>query len=150
MRLYICEKPEVAKHLAAVIEPSNTPKHGYIDCGSGQIVTWCVGHLLSLKDPEDFTPELKQWRLEDLPMRWQVGYKPNPKTKAQLNVVLKLLRSASQVFSATDIDAAGQAIADELFEYAGYPSDSVSRILINDNNPKKNCKSSPTRSCSTK
>ncbi|WP_428775937.1 DNA topoisomerase [Vibrio sp.] len=137
MDLYIAEKPDVGKHIASVINPNSQSKQGYIDCGNNQIVTWCIGHLLALADPEDFNEAYSKWNLADLPMQWPVKYKPNPNTKSQLNVVLRLLKKATRIFSCTDIDAAGQAIADEIFEYAGIDKNNVVRILINDNNPSK-------------
>ncbi|MDF9399145.1 DNA topoisomerase [Vibrio sp. 1180_3] len=137
MELYLTEKPEVGTHLANVINPNSVKHKGYIDCGQNTIVTWCIGHLLSLKDPEDIDERYKKWSIDQLPMSWGVEYKPNPKTQAQLNTVMRLIRKATTIYCATDIDAAGQAIADEIFEYMGIPTANIKRLLINDNNPVK-------------
>ncbi|QFT13389.1 DNA topoisomerase [Vibrio sp. THAF190c] len=137
MDLYVCEKPEVAKHLSAVL--SNNPKKldGYFDCGNGVIVTWAIGHLLALKDPEDFDPTYKKWDLAHLPLQYGIEYKPNPKTRGQLKTVMRLLKQADRIYASTDIDAAGQSISDEVMEYVGINPASAYRVLIDDNNPQK-------------
>lgn len=135
--LYIAEKPEVAGAIAKVINPNAPKKKGFYDCGGNVIVTWAIGHLLALKDPDDFNPEYKKWSLAQLPLRYGVQYKPNPKTSAQLRAVLDLVKSAATIYVATDIDAAGQAIGDEILEYANIDPRTVNRVLINDNNPTK-------------
>lgn len=137
MDLYLCEKPEVAKHLSAVLSDSPKRSNGFYDCGNGVIVTWAIGHLLALKDPEDFNPEYKKWNLDHLPLQYSIDYKPNPKTKGQLNTVMRLLKQADRIFASTDIDAAGQAIADECMEYVGINPSTAYRVLIDDNNPQK-------------
>lgn len=137
MEVYFVEKPEVAKHLSSVLSKSPSKKQGYYDCGGGVYVTWAVGHLLALKDPHDFDSSYKKWSLEQLPMKYGIGYKPNPKTKAQLSVVSKLLKEADIIYAACDIDAAGQSISDEVMSYLNINPASAKRVLINDNNPSK-------------
>ncbi|WP_231870205.1 DNA topoisomerase, partial [Grimontia celer] len=100
-------------------------------------VTWCVGHLLQLTDPENHNDHYKQWSLSHLPIQWPVEYKPKPKTKKQLDVVVRKLKEADQIIISTDIDDAGQHIGDAILEYANLYDDSVERLLINDNHPIK-------------
>lgn len=146
MDLYLAEKPDVAKAIAGVLNPSAKRGKGYFDCGEGRIVTWCVGHLLALQDPEDQDEKYAKWNLDCLPMQWTVQYKPVAKTKTQLNTVSRLMAQSTRIISCTDIDAAGQAIADELFEYFNIDSHKVLRALINDNNPIKIAKALDERS----
>ncbi|MCD6056228.1 MAG: topoisomerase [Gammaproteobacteria bacterium] len=77
MRLFIAEKPSLGRAIAASLP---TPLHyqkGYIKSANGDIVTWCVGHILELAEPEYYDSRYKQWRLEDLPIlpvewKWRV------------------------------------------------------------------------------
>lgn len=137
MDVYLAEKPEVAKHLANVLSNSPSKKNGFFDCGNNVVVTWAIGHLLALKDPEDLNPTYKKWSLADLPLNYAIDFKPNPKTKAQLSTVSRLLKQAHNIYISTDIDAAGQAIGDEVLEYIGINPSTAYRVLINDNNPQK-------------
>ena len=98
MRLFIAEKPSVAKAIAAELGKTGSGA-GYIVCGN-DTVTWCVGHMLEQAEPDVYTSDAiprndkgkKIWRAEDLPIipvQWQL----NPKTdlKDQLLVIGKLL-----------------------------------------------------------
>lgn len=66
MKLIVAEKPSVAKTIAKVIGNSHS-RNGYFECGN-YIVTWCVGHLVSLAVPEDYTDSWANWDLKVLPM----------------------------------------------------------------------------------
>ena len=66
MNLVIAEKPSVAQSIAKVI--GATTKHdGYLE-GSGYLVSWCVGHLVELAEPEEYDGKYEKWRKEDLPI----------------------------------------------------------------------------------
>lgn len=136
MNVYLAEKPEVAGHIAAVLSSKPIKKAGYYECDNGDVVTWCLGHLLTLKDPEDFDPSLKAWSLESLPLQWNISYKVAEGKSKQVKTVVQLLKQATTIVSCTDIDASGQAIADEIFEHYNISSSKIKRALINDNNPK--------------
>lgn len=136
MILYIAEKPEVAKAIAACLSSSPKPNNGYIDCGNNQIVSWCIGHLLTFKMPEELNPAFKQWALHLLPMQLQpLQLKPISKTAPQLKTLLSLIKRATKIFHAGDIDAQGQLLVDEVILYANF-SGLVERVLINDLNTK--------------
>jgi len=64
--LVLAEKPSVARELAKVLN-CNQNGNGFIT-GSKYIVTWALGHLVTLADPETYGDKYKQWRIEDLPM----------------------------------------------------------------------------------
>ena len=75
--LVLAEKPSVARELARVLGCTNKQKH-YIE-GPKYIVTWALGHLIELKMPEDYNPQYKTWRMEDLPIiPRENGAKSNP------------------------------------------------------------------------
>ena len=63
MKLVIAEKPSVAMSLAAVLGATER-KDGYLE-GSGYLVSWCVGHLLELAQPEAYKEQYAKWRYED-------------------------------------------------------------------------------------
>ncbi|MCM1496902.1 MAG: DNA topoisomerase [Clostridium sp.] len=64
--LYIAEKPSVAREFARALKISGGSKDGYIESGDS-IVTWCVGHLVTMSYPEEYDPALKKWTVETLP-----------------------------------------------------------------------------------
>ena len=66
LKLVIAEKPSVAMSLAAVLGATER-KDGYLE-GSGYLVSWCVGHLLELAQPEAYKEQYAKWRYEDLPI----------------------------------------------------------------------------------
>ena len=66
MKLVIAEKPSVAMSLAAVLG-ANEKKDGYLE-GGGYLVSWCVGHLLELAQPEAYGEQYARWRYGDLPI----------------------------------------------------------------------------------
>ena len=134
MKLYIAEKPELAKAIAKGLG-GGSAKAGYIDCGEDR-VTWCFGHLLELYDPEDYDPAHKRWQMDTLPIAmtpWQ--YKPRDKAKKQLKVIEGLLKQANEVVHAGDPDAEGQLLVEEVLGYFGNHKP-VKRLLINDLTPK--------------
>ncbi|MFT3772707.1 MAG: toprim domain-containing protein [Minicystis sp.] len=105
----VAEKPSVARDLARALGASSRGE-GYIH-GNGYVVTWAIGHLVALAQPHEIEPEWKRWRLETLPMlppSWPlVVY---PETKAQFDVVSKILRSPKieRVIAATDAGREGE------------------------------------------
>ncbi len=64
--LYIAEKPSVAREFAKALKISGGSKDGYIESETS-IVTWCVGHLVTMSYPEEYDPALKKWSVETLP-----------------------------------------------------------------------------------
>ena len=66
MKLVLAEKPSVAQSLAKVLG-ANKRCDGYLE-GNGYVVSWCVGHLVELSQPEAYNETYAKWRLEDLPI----------------------------------------------------------------------------------
>lgn len=134
MRLFIAEKPDLAKAIAAALGTSIQRRNGYFECGNGDCITWCFGHMLALWDPEDYDQKYKNWVFEDLPIAhipWRK--KPIHDKKEQIGVIRELLTQASQVVHAGDPDDEGQLLVDELLEFLQCTKP-VKRVLINDNN----------------
>lgn len=139
MRLYIAEKPSLGRALAAVLPHPQRKQEGFIQTGPDACVTWCIGHLLELAEPEDYDPSLKTWRLDALPfIPKQFRFKAKSQTAKQLAVVKKLLKSAKEIIHVGDPDREGQLLVDEVIWEAKLPTSAVAqvkRLLINDLNP---------------
>jgi DNA topoisomerase-3 len=116
----LAEKPSVARDIARVLGAAKSGQ-GYLH-GNGYIVTWAIGHLVSLAQPHEIRPEWRHWRRELLPMlphAWPlVVY---PKTQDQFEVVKKILKSprVSRVVCATDAGREGELIFRYIYEAAG-------------------------------
>ena len=134
MKLIIAEKRNVATAIATAIDGIQESKDGYVKKGD-YYITWASGHLLSLKEPEDYDPKFKKWNIQDLPFNfpnWEL--KPiNAGSKKQLNIIKDLLKECSGVIHACDPDDEGQLIGDEILLYHDYKKP-AERMLINDNN----------------
>ncbi|MBE2898139.1 DNA topoisomerase III [Pasteurellaceae bacterium 20609_3] len=143
MRLFIAEKPSLARAIADVLPKPHKRGDGFIQCGEHDCVTWCIGHLLEQAEPDCYNVEFKRWRLEHLPIvpeRWQLL--PKKSSQKQLNVVLKLIKQADVLVHAGDPDREGQLLVDEVLNFAQLPSAQlaqVKRCLVNDLNPSAVC-----------
>ncbi|OSN00901.1 DNA topoisomerase III [Lonsdalea populi] len=139
MRLFIAEKPSLARAIADVLPKPHRRGEGYIACGQHDVVTWCVGHLLEQAQPDAYDPRYARWALDDLPivpLKWRL--QPRPSVSKQLNAIKKLLQQADDIIHAGDPDREGQLLIDEVLEYLDLPSEKrqrVQRCLINDLNP---------------
>ena len=139
MRLFIAEKPSLARAIADVLPKPQSRGDGFIKCGENDYVTWCVGHLLEQAEPEAYNPIFKQWRLEHLPIipdKWQLI--PRKDVAKQLKIVEKLIHQADELVNAGDPDREGQLLVDEVFSYANLSvekRDQIKRCLISDLNP---------------
>ena len=133
--LFIAEKPDVAKAIAKAIGTNFSTKDGYMTDGKDTI-TWCFGHMMMFKDPEDYDEKYKFWKLEDLPFVFlPYQRKNNPKTSKQLKVIKDLVKQADTIVNAGDPDDEGQLLVDEILREVNNKKP-VKRILINDNNTK--------------
>ncbi|MRT23726.1 DNA topoisomerase III [Enterobacteriaceae bacterium RIT697] len=139
MRLFIAEKPSLARAIADVLPKPHRRGDGYIACGNDQVVTWCVGHLLEQAQPDSYDSRYARWNLADLPIipeKWRL--QPRPSVAKQLKVIEGLLQQASAVVHAGDPDREGQLLVDEVLDYlqlAPEKRQTVQRCLINDLNP---------------
>jgi len=111
MKLCIAEKPSVARDLAQILGAS-TRKEGYFE-GNGYWVSWTFGHLCTLKEPEDYNPNWKQWRVEDLPISpEQFGIKviKDEGVQRQFNVLKSLVAQCEEVINCGDAGQEGELI----------------------------------------
>jgi len=126
MRLFIAEKPSVAKALADELGGPQR-NDGYIVCDNAT-VTWCIGHLLENAEPDEYLSDdipvtgkgTKVWRAQDLPIipsEWIL--KPKKETKKQLNAIGKLLKrkDITEIVNAGDPDREGSLLVDQVLEH---------------------------------
>lgn len=111
MNLVIAEKPSVAQSIAKVIG-ATTKCDGYLE-GSGYLVSWCVGHLVELAEPEEYDGKYEKWRKEDLPIipeKWE--YQVSPGTKKQYQILKDLMKrdDVNCVTNACDAGREGELI----------------------------------------
>ena len=139
MRLFIAEKPSLARAIAEVLPRPHKKEEGCIRAANGDVVSWCIGHLLEQADPEAYNPLYKKWQLDHLPIspeEWQL--QPKPKTRKQLSVLRKLVKEADQLVHAGDPDREGQLLVDEVIDYLKTPQAkrrNAQRLLVSDLNP---------------
>jgi DNA topoisomerase-3 len=111
MKLCIAEKPSVARDLAEILGAKNR-RDGYME-GNGYCVTWVFGHLCSLKDPEDYNPNWKYWKLEDLPIipgQFGIKLREDEGAKRQFKVIETLMTQAEEVINCGDAGQEGELI----------------------------------------
>ncbi len=120
MIVVVAEKPSVARDLARVLGAGRRAE-GYLE-GNGYAVTWAIGHLVALAEPQEMNPAWRGWRRDALPMfprEWPLAVLP--KTRTQFAVVKRLLnaRETRGVVAATDAGREGELIFRYLYEKAG-------------------------------
>ena len=120
MQLVIAEKPSVAQSIAGVLGATER-KDGYME-GNDYIVSWCVGHLIELAQPESYDEALQKWTYESLPIipdTWQHEVKSD--TKAQYKVLYQLMHDnrVDSVVCATDAGREGELIFRLTYNMAG-------------------------------
>ena len=120
MKVCIAEKPSVAREIAEVLGARNKMK-GYIE-GNGYQVTWTFGHLCTLKEPHEYTPEWKRWSLSSLPMippRFGIKLIDSPSYVEQFQVIEKLMQNAEMVINCGDAGQEGELIQRWVMQKAG-------------------------------
>ncbi|MCR1935054.1 DNA topoisomerase 3 [Clostridium tepidum] len=111
MKLVIAEKPSVAMSIAKVIG-ANSRKDGYVE-GNNYIVSWCVGHLVRMSNPETYDERYKRWNIADLPIfPDNYKYEVSKYTKKQYSILKKLLadKRVVEVVNACDAAREGELI----------------------------------------
>src|ERR671925_2222977 len=120
--LVIAEKPSVGRDLAAAL-PGRFEKHEAFLESDEYVITWAVGHLVELAEPEDYDERLKKWRMADLPIVPD-GFRLKPrdaKSRKQLSAIRKLLArpDVDRVINACDAGREGELIFAYIYESAG-------------------------------
>ena len=137
-RLFIAEKPSLARAIADVLPKPHQKGNGFIRASNGDVVSWCIGHLLEQATPEVYDERFKKWSLNDLPIvpeKWILIPKGN--TEKQLNILLDLIKTADQIVHAGDPDREGQLLVDEVLNYCQLTPEkrkTIQRCLISDLN----------------
>ena len=110
--LFIAEKPSVAQEFAKVLKVNGGRHDGYLE-NDTTIVTWCVGHLVSMSYPEVYDPALKRWSMETLPfLPKEFKYEVIDSVKKQFGIVSGLLNRADveTIYVCTDSGREGEYI----------------------------------------
>ncbi len=133
MKLIITEKPSVAMEFAKALKINTTRKNGYLE-GNDWIITWCVGHLVTMSYPEKYDENLKKWRLETLPfLPEEYKYEVIPNVEKQFNIVQSLLQreDVTEIYNAGDSGREGEYIQRLVFMMAKpNPNAEMKRVWI--------------------
>lgn len=132
--LVIAEKPDMGRNIARVIEPKATYHRTHF-IGERYIISWAVGHLVSLAEPDKYDPKYKKWRFEHLPIVPEkfklVAY---TKTKKQLSIIGDLAKQCDRLINACDAGREGQYIFSLIQRYLRLKQP-VQRLWISDLTP---------------
>ena len=132
-QLLITEKPSVAMQFAKALGINGQRKDGYLESDKW-IITWCVGHLVTMSYPEKYDEKLKFWRLDTLPFipeEWK--YEIIPAVERQFNIVKSLLQreDVEQIYNAGDSGREGEYIQRLVFMMAKpNPKAKIKRVWI--------------------
>ena len=132
-KILITEKPSVAMEFAKALKINTQRKNGYLE-SEEWIITWCVGHLVTMSYPEKYDEKLKQWRLNTLPFiptEWK--YEIIEAVKNQFNVVQSLLQreDVEEIYNAGDSGREGEYIQRLVFMMAKpNPNAKIKRVWI--------------------
>ena len=130
--LYIAEKPSVAQEFARVMGVNGTRKNGFLESNDA-IVTWCVGHLVSMSYPDKYDEKLKSWRMDTLPFipeTWK--YEVIDGVKEQFAIVSKLLTRSDvdTIYVCTDSGREGEYIYRLVRQLSGVTGKDERRVWI--------------------
>lgn len=138
MILYIAEKPSLGRAVASALPKPHKNSDGFITVGNGDVVSWCIGHLLEQAQPEAYNAEFKKWSTVHLPIvpeQWKLEIKP--KTRKQFTVLKKLIKQADVLVNVGDPDREGQILIDEVINHCKVSKAKINatqRCLISDLN----------------
>jgi len=132
-KLLITEKPSVAMEFAKALKITTNRKNGYLE-SNDWIITWCVGHLVTMSYPEKYDEKLKFWRLDTLPFipkEWK--YEIIPNVQNQFNIVKELMQreDIDTIYNAGDSGREGEYIQRLVFMMAKpNPNAKMKRVWI--------------------
>ena len=131
MKVVLAEKPSVARELASFLGAGGR-RDGYFE-GRGCQVTWALGHLATLKEPQDYDPALKAWSLATLPIipaRFELKSIGDRGAGKQLATVKRLFRAADELICATDAGREGELIFRYILELTGCTGKPARRLWL--------------------
>ena len=133
--LIVTEKPSVAKAIASVISKSVKRTKAYY-LADNMYVTWCLGHLLKLPEPEYYDSKFRKWRISDLPIIPEFKYIPYQETKGHLQDVINLMlnNNIDSIICATDAAREGELIFRSVYYYSNC-NKPVKRLWISSMEP---------------
>lgn len=120
MILCITEKPSVGRDIAHILG-ANTQRQGYYE-GNGYCVTWTFGHLCTLKEPADYTPDWRRWSLSSLPMiplKFGIKLIPQKSIETQFNTIKTLIQQCDEIINCGDAGQEGELIQRWVMQKAG-------------------------------
>ncbi|WP_127491220.1 type IA DNA topoisomerase [Paenibacillus glycanilyticus] len=132
--LIIAEKPDMGRTIAAVVEPKAANKRTYLE-GDRYIITWAIGHLVTLAEPDQYDARYKRWNDQDLPIipdKFKLW--PNARTKDQLKTIGELAKRCGRLVNACDAGREGQLIFHLIRQYLKLPQP-TDRLWISDLTP---------------
>ena len=130
--ILITEKPSVAQEFAKVLNVNTTRRDGYLEA-ENWIITWCVGHLVTMSYPEKYDEKMKLWRLDTLPfMPKEYKYEVIPNVQKQFNTIQMLLNreDVSTIYVATDSGREGEYIYRLVEQMIGVKGKDRKRVWI--------------------
>lgn len=130
--LFIAEKPSVAQEFAKALKVQTSRHDGYLE-SENTIVTWCVGHLVTMSYPEAYDASLKRWSLETLPfLPKEFKYEVIPSVKKQFTIVKNLLNrpDVETIYVCTDSGREGEYIYRLVAMMAGVRDKEQKRVWI--------------------
>ena len=130
--LFIAEKPSVANEFAKALKENMRKKDGYLE-SDNYVVTWCVGHLVTMSYPEVYDEKLKKWSIDTLPfIPEKFLYEVIPSVKKQFDIVSELLRrdDVTCIYVCTDSGREGEYIYRLVEEMSGVQGKARKRVWI--------------------
>lgn len=112
MKVILTEKPSAARDIAYYLVAKQRRHEGYFE-GNGYQITWAFGHLITLKDPEEYDPLLKKRSIATIPFippSFELKIVDDKGIRKQFSIIIKLLKSASEIICGTDAGREGELI----------------------------------------
>ena len=131
--LVIAEKPSVGRDISKVLKGPFSKSDGFLE-GPDHVITWAVGHLVQLAEPDEYGEQYKKWRMADLPIvpdRFKLVIR-DERSKKQMNVIKRLIvrDDVDAVVNACDAGREGELIFAYLYEKTGSKKP-VQRLWLN-------------------
>ena len=130
--LYIAEKPSVAQEFAKVLKIGGAKRNGFLESENG-VVTWCVGHLVTMSYPEKYDEKFRRWSFDTLPfLPKEFKYEVIPDVKGQFDIVQSLLNrpDIDTIYVCTDSGREGEYIYRLVAQMAGVKDKVQKRVWI--------------------
>lgn len=131
MKVVLAEKPSVARELAGFLG-ARSRRDGYFE-GQGYQVTWAYGHLVTLKEPDEYDPAWRKWSLETLPIlpeRFELKLVSDRHSRQQFPIVKRLFRAADEIICATDAGREGELIFRYILTLSGCEKKPIRRLWL--------------------